>query len=114
MNNLKKHRLSDSLLKYWIPAEEVSECHKTETWVKIVAKIRNNETGEIREHKTDSIFCFEINSPLIFIWEDGNYACDCNRQIFFDGGDIPCGDEKFSVNLQNPKTKLYYYREFED
>lgn len=29
-----------------------------------------------------------------FMWEDGNYACDCNRSLFFLGldGERPCGE----------------------
>lgn len=28
----------------------------------------------------------------MFIWEDGNYACDCNRMVFLYGvdNDYPC------------------------
>lgn len=34
-----------------------------------------------------------------FIWEDGNYSCDCNRSLFIqrccdkDFSDFPCGHE---------------------
>ena len=35
-----------------------------------------------------------------FMWTDGNYACDCNRSIFFFGDieqSLECGDNRFEV-----------------
>lgn len=35
-----------------------------------------------------------------FMWEDGNWSCDCNRELFFLGTpmeDTTCGDERFKV-----------------
>lgn len=34
-----------------------------------------------------------------FMWTDGNYACDCNRYIFFYGNidNITCGAGRFEV-----------------
>lgn len=34
----------------------------------------------------------------LFMWEDGNYACDCNRALLFKGiQDHPCGSDRFDV-----------------
>ena len=54
-----------------------------------------------------------------FIWEEGNYACDCNRGLFFynwEGDEeFECGDSRFIIDkiinrgtgeiLYNEKTK---------
>lgn len=89
--------------------------------VAVVAHIRNNETGEVRELDVREPFDSEDGPyPDTFNWEGNNFSCDCNRGIFFerakeDNGilpDIGCGDSKYSVNLQNPVTKKFYYREF--
>lgn len=58
------------------------------------------KTGEIRR-----IVNAEDNwgEELQFLWEDGNYACDCNREQFYreaageTGDESPCGDSRFTV-----------------
>lgn len=88
-------------------------------WVKIIAHIKDNDTGEIRKYETDAIYDEESEMPSIFIWEEGNFSCDCNRHLFFrrakneqDDFGFECGHSRYSVNLQNPKTGEYFYREF--
>lgn len=88
-------------------------------WVRAVAHIRCNATGEVREHAT--AVWLENGAPNPSSWEDGNYSCDCNRGLFFarEGGiepddDDECSDGKFSVNLENPITGEVFYREFCD
>lgn len=43
----------------------------------------------------------ETGEPDWFMWEDGNYGCDCNRSLFFLGVDLdeclPCGDGRFEI-----------------
>jgi len=40
----------------------------------------------------------------IYIWEDGNYSCDCNRALFFaraaseDEPNETCGHRQYKVN----------------
>ncbi len=37
-----------------------------------------------------------------YIWEDGNFSCDCNRESFFTGLAVesaPCGEGKFAVRV---------------
>ncbi len=60
--------------------------------------IRHNLTGEIRLH-TD-----EYDWASGYIWEEGNYACDCNRHLFFHRAaghepeeDCACGHERYSI-----------------
>jgi len=63
--------------------------------------IRKNATGEIRIY-TSTI---DWHESAHFLWTDGNYACDCNRELFFAraGGEDPtleevqCGDTKFAA-----------------
>ena len=57
-----------------------------------------------------------------FLWQDGNFACDCNRCIFWeetmgveepdvdcdDDGGPACGDDKYRVRIvANDGTVLY-------
>ena len=33
-----------------------------------------------------------------YMWQDGNYACDCNRALYFiESQDPPCGSERFVI-----------------
>lgn len=40
----------------------------------------------------------------LFIWDEGNYSCDCNRSLFFaraaseDEPDEPCGSGQYKIN----------------
>jgi hypothetical protein len=50
-----------------------------------------------------------------FIWEDGNFACDCNRRDFFtraageeDPEDDRCGRGAFDVRLTSEKGAVLY------
>ncbi len=98
--------------------------------IPIIAHIRLNATGEVRQFWAEVLSEGESygktgdakidSSPNPFIWEEGNYSCDCNRRIFFeDAGDeeerdfdeYPCGEESFSVNLEWP-AGIIFYREF--
>jgi hypothetical protein len=42
-----------------------------------------------------------------WLWEEGNYGCDCNRRLFFERVTNPgydgyheCGDEAYEVRLE--------------
>lgn len=46
-------------------------------------------------------------SAYSFIWEDGNYSCDCNRALFFERAkigdkdawpEVPCGHELYRLD----------------
>jgi hypothetical protein len=85
------------------------------TTIPITAFIRRNSDGVVREHK-DSLPA-EDGSANAYIWEDGNYGCDCNRAIFFgdfqDGEERKCTNWLYSVNLRNDDTGEWILREFE-
>ena len=69
--------------------------------MKYKVAIRENETGEIRMYEDGGYWCGSSH----FLWTDGNYACDCNREIFFlrAGGEDPptdlvtCGETRFAA-----------------
>lgn len=77
-------------------------------WCKITAHILNETTGEIKISEHDAIYDRDTDGPSLFIWEEGNFSCDCNRSLFFDGKTHACGDEKFKVNIYNLKESLIY------
>jgi hypothetical protein len=87
-------------------------------WVEAGVRIRQVSTGEVRELLENAIIEEGEDDPSTFIWEDGNYACDCNREIFFNraiGEDAPdrdCGDGAYLVQLFNPVDGSVYYDEF--
>lgn len=91
--------------------------------VSVIAEIKNNKTGEIREYKTEEYISKDEKLPNTFNWSDNNFSCDCNRYLFFkyannekvsddEMDSIECSDGKFSVNLKNEKNNQYYYKEF--
>lgn len=68
-------------------------------------RIRDNTTGEERIYAED--FDWDDEGLMLFQWGENNYACDCNRGLFFaraageepdlDLDDCPCGNERFAV-----------------
>ena len=89
-------------------------------WVATVAEIRDNTTGIVREYQNDAFLTNGDAEPSAYIWEDGNYSCDCNRRLLFaraagededwDGG---CSDELYSVRVRNKKSGRVFYSEFD-
>jgi len=70
--------------------------------------IRKNSDGEVRS------FIDPFDWDGDFIWSDGNFACDCNRALFFgranggEGDECECGDTAYSVRITAPDgTELY-------
>lgn len=69
--------------------------------------LKDTQTGEVRTITQDYGYPeFDVNDPenehyIWFYWEEGNYACDCNRYtVFYDDGiDYPCGgrDNRFEL-----------------
>jgi hypothetical protein len=62
--------------------------------------LRNNETGEVRVYREDSVW----NGTNEFMWSEGNFSCDCNRAMMFQRAideeqtwDHDCGDQGYSV-----------------
>jgi len=99
---------------------KLSPPHDNCDWVKTNVHIRKNATGEIRKYEDTGIWNEEEQELATYIWEEGNFSCDCNRQLFWwrankenDEGETSCGENKFSVNIYSTKGKLVY-KEFEE
>lgn len=85
-------------------------------WVRGIIDIQKTATGEIRQCE-DSLGVNEDHVST-FMWEDGNYSCDCNRYLFFQREkdeemeeDYPCGDSAYSVRIRNPHAGTVFYEE---
>lgn len=80
----------------------------------IIARIRDNKTGEIREH-SDGLTGRDCEDGRFneWWWSDGNASCDCNRGLFFNDEDHECGDTAYSVEILKADTKEVLYSEFE-
>lgn len=93
--------------------------HNAHIWVEVVAHILFKETGEVHQFLTDEIWEEEHGEPSNYIWSEGNFSCDCNRHLFFQRAidaeerAYVCGQDKYSVNLENTRTGQVYYREFD-
>ena len=77
--------------------------------IPVILSIRKNATGEIRRRD------WEEDEPFNpYIWEEGNYACDCNREAWFEGPDCErsCSDHRFSIQIERKDTGAVIYSEF--
>lgn len=75
------------------------------------AEIRRNADGIIRRHETE--WWDDVENPD-FIWSEGDFACDCNRALFFaraageDDPDRECGSEAFSLRVLDEAGSVLY------
>jgi hypothetical protein len=70
--------------------------------IKVTALIRKNDTGEIREYQSSLPLDCITNQPLCYLWEEGNFSCDCNRELLFydhEIDDTSCSNNRFDVNI---------------
>lgn len=55
--------------------------------------LRNTATGECNTRKNE----YKSEGDMLFLWLEGDYACDCNRSLFLYDFDrekqLECGDE---------------------
>ncbi len=70
--------------------------------------IRNNATGEVRIGVYDEL---EWHDSSVFFWTEGNFGCDCNRELeftraggpgpaddpYWNGLETECGNGRFSA-----------------
>lgn len=74
--------------------------------------IRRNADNVVRCY--EGLDWHEDSDYPAFIWEEGNFACDCNRASFFaraigeDDPDRSCGMEAFSVRITDFEGKEFY------
>lgn len=71
----------------------------------VTISIKKNATGEVRSYPS-TLNADECGDHTMWIWEEGNYACDCNRALFFaraseedEDWEHPCTDGEYSVNI---------------
>ncbi len=87
------------------------------TWVRVVTvaftvHITKVATGEIRQMQETCVW----DESAVWLWEEGNYSCDCNRELFFcrAGGDPeppdegPCTRDRFTVRITDPSGEELY------
>lgn len=81
----------------------VQSSPRIENWFPADVYIRQVSTGEVRVHRSHEIVIDGHWSP--FIWEDGNYSCDCNRSLFFNNigfldmsTDVKCTENLFRID----------------
>jgi hypothetical protein len=46
--------------------------------------IRKVETGEVRVYESKQYVWDEEEGWDYYLWSEGNYECDCNREVFFE------------------------------
>jgi hypothetical protein len=108
-------------MEQWRTVDKINPVHQIEggRWVEIIARIHNNLTCETRDYHTDAILMDGEEEPNTYIWEEGNFACDCNRHDFFQDADNEdrtegtCSDDKYTVALINPVNNRVFYDENE-
>lgn len=67
------------------------------------ALITNTTTGETRTWSADG----PLDDDARFLWAEGNYSCDCNREILWHlaaGHDCTlehCSEGRFTVRLED-------------
>ena len=88
----------------------------------IIARIRDNQTQEIREYSDNLTGDNDEDGNFFeFWWSEGNASCDCNRGLFFgyaiglEYDDIPheCGDIRYSVEILDAKNRNVLYSDFD-
>ncbi len=79
--------------------------------IKYEAHITDGKTGETVVEQSGYSY---TESDLIYLWSDGNYGCDCNREMMFcRAKDMPepeekeCTEERFKVKLFVDGHKIY-------
>lgn len=76
--------------------------------------ITDNKTGETRVY-TDPYLAPDKRTGKFYIWEDGNYSCDCNRALFFQWAvnkseydiDVSCGHTRYSIEIKEDGETVY-------
>jgi len=110
--------------RYYRPAEwrlADSPYDNDALWVTITAHIKNLKTGVVRKSEHQTWVDKQTNAVSVYMWEEGNYACDCNRRLFFaravgeeEDWDSPCSSDQYDVKLENPVTGNIFYEENSD
>ncbi len=76
-----------------------------------LVRIKKVETGEIAFHA--GRYCDDWGRRE-YIWTEGNYSCDCNREVFFKRAmgvepvDVECGWGAFRIRVEAPDCSILY------
>ena len=80
----------------------------------LYVEIRRADDGVVRVYHENE--AWEEGSD--YLWSEGNFACDCNRSLFFaravgDEGDEgrECGDAAFVIRIKDDDGKVVYQDE---
>lgn len=76
--------------------------------------LRNNQTGEERQNLEKN-----LDWRGDFIWKDGNFACDCNREMFWlqaigvdtdamDDEEFQCSHCRYTIWIIDEDGKILY------
>ena len=82
----------------------------------VKVRITKNDTGEVREYVDP-----DGSETVPFMWSEGNYTCDCNREIFFkrarnEDVDLDaqnCSYGRYSVEILDPESNEVIYADRE-
>jgi len=72
-----------------------------------IVTIKNNLTKEIRNYTSD----FEWEDGSFFLWQEGNFSCDCNRYLKFElagNNDVLNTEERLSLDCGTGKYSIPY------
>ena len=90
--------------------------HDNADWVQIWVDIVDTYTGRLAVYETDGVYEPSVGDLSRFIWEEGNYRCDCNRALFFaramgdeDPGELTCGESRYMIRIRSPQTQRVIY-----
>jgi hypothetical protein len=82
----------------------------------MTVKILRVEDGVVATYETETPWYEGDRGPDTFSWAENNYACDCNRHIFFesaigeqsdDEDDFPCGDTAYRIRIEFEGKVIY-------
>ena len=79
----------------------------------VTITIRDNETQDTATGES-------TEDSALYIWKEGNFSCDCNRQIFFAEWrkeaeqDVACGQSRYSIEVTDKETQEVIYSEFDE
>jgi hypothetical protein len=81
--------------------------------IRCAVEILDRHTGELVGFEDTSSVWLEDGIAIPYIWEDGNFACDCNRALFWNRAqgieieeDPPCGPLRGSGRYAVRLTRL--------
>ena len=83
--------------------------------IKLRVEIRRNSDGAVAVSENEHVGWYQYQ------WENGNYSCDCNRELFFfrargeeEPEDNDCGHTRYAVRIQSSKTGELLYSDWDE